>query len=927
MKRLYKIISKKSCIVIIGILLSGTTFASQPLKIDLNMSGRSLTEVNEPGYTSWVVSTGDSDTQTFENGVTITLRSAGVGYLKPNWYKAGIGSVKLANDGVMIVDTISGRDNPAIEMKISGLTSGNHTILTYHNHVDNPATNTFPPIDIYVDGGLVQSNLVPTVRTENNEDATKFFTTVTAKEGQDVVILFQGQIGTSANKKTIIINAIEIDTRNADMQAKNPLPRDGDEHIDADNGTYTLNWVAADGAVSHNVYFGTNADAVLDATISDNEYKGNQTATTFDVNDLYSMQTYYWRVDEVDSEGNITKGNVWYFRSRQLAFDGAEGYGRFARGGRGGIVVKVTNLNDSGEGSLRDAIDNPRYQGIPRTIVFDVAGRIQLNSRLSVNKPYITIAGQTAPGKGICVSGHAFGIGGVNDVIIRHMRLRVGTEDTTDGMGQSGSNHCIIDHASISWSKDEATSSRDAFNITFQRCLISEPLNRAGHKNYPAGTAHGYAGSIGGDVGSFHHNLLAHCYGRNWSLAGGLDANGYYKGKLDIFNNVIYNWGKRTTDGGAHEVNFVANYYKPGAETTQMYALNAQWDGFPGSQRYYCNGNIVKGKYEDLSNPKNACRSDSNNPDPWVSSPFFPSYATIHTAAEAYKHVLSDVGANQPVFDDHDLRIVKETLDGSWTFRGSYNSPNGTRGVIDHQNDVGGWEDYGTEKRALDYDSDNDGLPDWWENIIGTNPLSPEGDFSDSNNDSNNDGFTNLDVFLDWLAKPHYTVNKGSITEVELPSLSSGFTANPMYSISNQENCNASIKNGIVSITHNQGSDNLGSFDFTVTDSEGTSMTRKIGLYLTGTINGIESNRSDNLNVSFANPIRDNLRLSLTTEIADVCKITIFDISGKFIQYISNMHPGGTNTYDINVSDLATGVYLLQITIGDKQQIYKFVKR
>lgn len=927
MKRLYKIISKKSCVAIVGILLSGTLFASQPLKIDLNMSGRSLTEVNEPGYVSWIVNTGDSDTQTFENGVTITLRSAGVGYLKPNWYKAGIGSVKLANDGVMIVDTIEGRDNPAIEMKISGLMDGSHTILTYHNHVDNPATNTFPPIDVYVDGTLAQSNLIPTVRTQNNEDATKFFTTVTAKEGQDVVILFQGQTGTNANKKTVIINAIEIDTRNADMQAKNPSPRDGDEHIDADTGTYTLKWIAADGAVSHNVYFGTNADAVLNATISDKEYKGNQTATAFDVDDLYSMLTYYWRIDEVDSDGNITKGNVWYFRTRQLAFDGAEGYGRFARGGRGGIVVKVTNLNDSGEGSLRDAIDNPKYQGIPRTVIFDVAGRIQLNSRLSVNKPYITIAGQTAPGKGICVSGHAFGIGGVNDVIIRHMRLRVGSEDTTDGMGQSGSNHCIIDHSSISWSKDEATSSRDAHNITFQHCLISEPLNRAGHKNYPIGTAHGYAGSIGGDIGSFHHNLLAHCYGRNWSLAGGLDANGYYKGRLDIFNNVVYNWGTRTTDGGAHEVNFVANYYKPGVETTQMYALNAQWDGFPGSQRYYCNGNIVKGKYEDLSNPRNACRSDSNNPDPWADSPFFPSYATVHTAYEAYKHVLSDVGANQPVFDDHDIRIVKETMDGSWTFRGSYNFPNGTKGVIDHQNDVGGWEDYGTEKRALDYDSDNDGLPDWWENIIGTDPFSPEGDFSDSNNDADRDGFTNLDVFLDWLAKPHYTVNKGNITEVDLRSLSFGFTANPTYSISNSKNCNVSLKNGVVSVTHNQGSDNLGSFNFTVTDSEGASMTRTIGLYLTGAINGIESNQSGDLNVSFINPIRDNLRLSLTTEIADVCKITVLDISGKLIQNINTMHPGGTNTYDVNVSDLSAGVYLLQITIGDKQQVYKFVKR
>ena len=924
----YKKNRKRRYLPLVMSMLFASAFASQPLKVDIDMAGRNSNEVSEPGYTPWVVATGDSDSKTFDNGITITLRSAGFGYLKPNWYKAGIGTVKLANDGVMIVDTIAGRDNPAIEMKISGLEAGSHSILTYHNHVDNPSTNSFPPMDVYVNGDKVTTALEPTVRTTNNEDATKFFATFTAQEGQDVVILFQGHTGTSANNKSVIINAIEIDTRNADLQAKNPIPKDGDEHIDADEGNHTLSWTAAEGAVSHNVYFGTNGEAVLNATTSTPEFKGNQTNTTFDINGIYSMLTYFWRIDEVDAEGNITKGNVWYFRPRQLAFDGAEGYGRFARGGRGGIVVKVTNLNDSGNGSLRDAVENPIYDGMPRTIIFDVAGRIELSSRLSVNKPYITIAGQTAPGKGICVSGHAFGIGGVNDVIIRHMRLRVGTEETTDGMGQSGSNHCIIDHASISWSKDEATSSRNASNISFQRCLISEPLNRAGHKNYPPGTAHGYAGSIGGDIGSFHHNLLAHCYGRNWSLAGGLDANGYYQGRMDIFNNVIYNWGRRTTDGGAHEVNFVGNYYKPGIETTQFYALNAQWDGFPGTQKYYCNGNIVEGKYENLSDPKNACRSDSGNPDPWVDAPFFPSYATVHSAKDAYKHVLSDVGATQPIFDDHDVRIVKETLEGSWTFRGSYNSPNGTRGIIDHQNDVGGWENYGNDKRAADYDSDNDGLPDWWENIIGTNPNSATGDFSDSNDDPNKDGFTNLDLYLDWMANPHYMINKDDLFSLNLKELSSGFTSNPVFSLSDLQNCNVSVNNNIANITHNESADKLGSFVFTVTDSEGTTMSRKIGLHLSAsTQNGIEINQAEKFNVSFANPVKDALLLSLTSELSDKLEVTIVDVSGKVVLQNNYSHIGGTNTYNENVSHMSTGIYFIKVKLGNEQQTYKVIKK
>lgn len=927
MEKVYSFTLKKTILCFICLLSYGTISASQPLKVDINMAGRSSEEVNEPGYTAWVVATGETDSYTFDNGITVTLTSTGEGTLKTNWYKAGILEAKLSNDGVLITNIPSGEDNVSIEMRISGLTAGTHSILTYHNHVDNPATNTFPPIDIYVDGVLEGQGIIPTVRTTNNEDASKFYTTVEAIENQDVVIVFKGQPGSSASNKTIILNAFEIDTRNADLQAKNPIPSDGNEHIDADNGSHTLSWTAAEGAVSHHVYIGTDADAVLEATDSDSEYKGNQTETTYTATDLYSMLTYYWRIDEVDSEGNVTKGNVWYFRPRQLAFEGAEGYGRFARGGRGGIVVKVTNLNDSGAGSLRDAVENPAYEGIPRTIIFDVSGRIQLNSRLSVNKPYITIAGQTAPGKGICVSGHAFGIGGVNDVIIRHMRLRVGTDDTTDGMGQSGSSHCIIDHASISWSKDEATSSRDAFNITFQRTLISEPLNRAGHKNYPAGTAHGYAGSIGGDIGSFHHNLLVHCYGRNWSLAGGLDGNGYYKGRLDIFNNVIYNWGRRTTDGGAHEVNFVNNYYKPGVETTQFNALNAQWDGFPGTQRYYCNGNIVEGKFVDLSNPLNACKSDASNPDPWSDTPFFPSYATIHSAKDAYKHVISDVGANQPVFDDHDLRIVDETLNGTWTFRGSYNSPNGTRGIIDHQNDVGGWENYGSDARDTGYDSDNDGLPDWWENIIGTNPNSAEGDFSDANADNNKNGYTNLDEFLDWLANSHYTVVKNETESINLKDLSKGFTSNPSYSVGQIENCDVNIEGSEAKVTHNSLTDQLGSFVFTVTDSEGSSMSRKIGLYLTGTTTGINNEQSNKFNIRFTNPVKDQLDLTITSELTDNIQIEIINLSGVTVNKATKNHFYGSETYNLNVANLSQGVYLLRVTQGGEQQLLKFIKK
>lgn len=904
-----------------------TVSASQPLKVDINMSGRSEAEVNELGYIPWVVKAGLKDSCEFANGVSIVISSVKDGSLRPNWYKAGILAARLASDGVMLSGASAASQKAAIEVKIKGLKTGSHSLLTYHNHVDNPATNSFPPISVYIEGeNDLAEVVVPTIRVENNADAAKYYRIFDVVEGEEIKFIFEVHLNTDASNKAAIINAIEIDTPNPDAQASKPFPADADEHADADNGSLTLSWSAAEGAVSHHIYFGTDSVNVENAGYSDSEYKGNLTGTSFAVNNLYSMDYYFWRVDEVDAEGAVMKGNVWNFRTRQLAFEGAEGYGRFARGGRGGIVVKVTNLNDNGPGSLRDAVDNPAYQGIPRTIIFDVSGRIKINGRLSVNKPYITIAGQTAPGKGICVSGHAFGIGGVNDVVIRHMRLRVGTDETTDGMGQSGSNHCIIDHTSISWSKDEATSSRDAFNISFQRNLISEPLNRAGHKNYPAGTAHGYAGSIGGDVGSYHHNLLVHCYGRNWSLAGGLDGNGYYKGRMDIFNNVIYNWGRRTTDGGAHEVNFVKNYYKPGIETTQYRALNAQWDGFPGTQKYYCLGNIVEGKYENLSDPRNACTSDSKNPDPWSDTPFFPSYATIHSAKDAYKHVLSDAGATQPVLDDHDLRIIDETLAGTWTYRGSYNAPNGTRGVIDHQNDVGGWEDYGNDVRLADYDSDNDGLPDWWENIIGTDPNSPEGDFSDSNADVDRDGYTNLDDFLGWMANPNYTALKNEILEIDLQKLSRGFTSSPVYSVSGIEKCNVAVKNNIAQVTYNGDKEDLGSFTFTVTDADGTTMSRKIGLRLSALTTGINTAGISTFGVNYSNPVKNTLSVSITSEMAGEVNLSVFDISGKQILQQSHSFNTGNETYTIDTSSLVPGMYIVKVNMNNEQRILKIMK-
>jgi len=442
----------------------------------------------------------------------------------------------------------------------------------------------------------------------------------------------------------------------------------------------------------------------------------------------------------------VTRGST----NATLAFPTAEGYGRLAAGGRGGRVIHVTNLNDSGPGSFRAAVE---VDG-PRTVVFDVSGLITLESKLVVRKTNsnLTIAGQTAPGKGICIRKYNFGMLGATNAIIRYLRVRPGNISglTLDGMGMASCDYCIIDHCSISWTLDEAVSTRGAKNVTLQRTLISEALNEAGHKKYPPGTQHGYAASIGGDIGSFHHNLLAHCAGRNWSLAGGLDKQHFYTGRLDIRNNVVYNWKHRTTDGGAHQVNFVDNYYRPGPATKFFRALNAQYGGFKGTQQYFVAGNVMPGNF-DAANQAAARTATTERGgtlpadySPWVDQPFFEPFVRTHTAVEAYTNVLANVGCNFPALDEHDQRIIAEVRAGTFKFKGSRT---GLPGLPDSQDDVGGWENYPEVHRPADWDSDRDGMPGEWEKRAGLNPDNP----ADGNGDRNGDGYTNLEEYLGWL--------------------------------------------------------------------------------------------------------------------------------------------------------------------------------
>ncbi|WP_281631968.1 T9SS type A sorting domain-containing protein [Flavobacterium luteolum] len=898
-------------------------FAQNPVvKIDFDQSGRPKAEVNDPDYTAWVIASGNTSAYT-ENGVTFTITRVGNNgdALGTNWYKAGIQApyyARLVCDGLTVKGTTANL-GAQIELKISGLATGEHTLLTFFNNVDSPTTSTFSPIDISVNGNLVVDNLIPTVRATKTADAASSYLKFQATTGNDVVILIAAETSGTESVKNFIFNGFELNTPNISHQATNPDPKQNDEHVELTSTGKLLQWTVGSGAVSHNVYFGTDQTAVDNATTSSPEFKGNQALAnnSYQVNGLYTGATYYWRIDEVLANG-VEKGNVWRFRPAQLAFPDAEGYGRFARGGRGGKVVAVTNLNDSGPGSFREAVTNDIG---PRTIVFNTSGVIQLQSRLVLSQPYVTVAGQTAPGKGICIRSAPFGVTG-NDAVVQNLRVRIGAGPTYDGMGLTGADNSIIDHCSISWTIDESFSSRSGKNITLQRTLISEALNAANHQNYPAGTEHGYAATIGGDIGSFHHNLLAHCYGRNWSLGGGLDGSGAYTGRMDITNNVVYNWGGRTTDGGTKEVNFVNNYYKPGAGSKIFVAFNQQNEGVgTGMQRCYFNGNVMPGYFDE--NNQTLGRKASGNTVPYdnfVNTPFFPSYVTTQSAKNAYKIVLSDVGCTQPEFDDHDQRIISETLNGTYSAVGSVT---GKPGFPDNEADAGGFESYPTEVRDSNWDSDQDGLPNWWENIIGTNVNSAIGDFSDANADPDLDGYTNLDKYLQWMSLPHYESPNGNKIDINIQKLSRGFTNGVSYAISNAINGNATLNTNVVAFT--PASNGLCSFEFTVTDSEGGTMKRKVnvisGQSLTlGTDDSIKENKNNAFNV-WPIPSKGTFSVLIESEETEVSDLKIYDLFGK--ELLKQKIRGNTQE---NIQLHSKGVFLIKV-VNPQTKKTQYVKK
>jgi hypothetical protein len=421
--------------------------------------------------------------------------------------------------------------------------------------------------------------------------------------------------------------------------------------------------------------------------------------------------------------------------AQQVAFPGAEGFGRFTTGGRGGEVIEVKNLNNDGAGSLREAIETKGA----RTIVFRVSGTITLQSELRIKSENITIAGQTAPGDGICIKGYPL-IVSADNVIIRYLRVRLGDENKLqeDAISAIGCKNVIVDHCSMSWGIDEVASFYDNENSTVQWCIVSESLSHSYHRKGD----HGYAGIWGGKGASFHHNLLAHHSNRNPRFNGSRTKGKPEKEIVDFRNNVIYNWGENSSYGGeAGNQNIVANYYKSGPATRST--KNRIVEPYDAKGKWYVADTFVYGFPEITADNwaggvqgKFATAGRARSPHP-------AAPVMTQAAEQAYELVLTNAGANSPKRDAVDARLIEEVRTGTATYGGTWGRGSG---IIDSQAQVGGWPVLNSAPAPAD--EDHDGMADEWERAHRLDPSNP----ADRNDDFNGDGYTNLEKYLNGLA-------------------------------------------------------------------------------------------------------------------------------------------------------------------------------
>jgi len=433
-----------------------------------------------------------------------------------------------------------------------------------------------------------------------------------------------------------------------------------------------------------------------------------------------------------------------------LAFPDAEGFGCHATGGRGGEVYFVTNLNDDGPGSLRHGIMKARQ---PRTILFKVSGTIRLKSGLSVSRPNLTIAGQSAPGDGICIRDYGVNLS-ADDLILRHLRFRLGTHgaDPEDALTVTRGNNIIVDHCSASWSIDETLSaSGRAQNLTVQWCYITESLNQSVHRK----GEHGYGSLIRPRAHvdyTFHHNLYAHHSSR-------VPRPGSYRdGSLlfDFRNNLLYDWGHKAGysnyDYERVRMNYVGNYLQAGPSTTW---LGSAFEGAGELVHIFQEGNRFDVNRDGRLNGEASGWDMFNGVFTKVNAGFEVQPVATDSANLAYRKVLSGAGAVPWRRDAVDERVTAQVLTGGG-------------GIIDSTEQAGGWPELASAEPPAD--RDQDGMPDDWEQATGSDP-----EVSDHNGDVNGNGYTNLEDYLNWLGAPHGLTPMNQAVDLDLTVFTMGF--------------------------------------------------------------------------------------------------------------------------------------------------------
>ena len=423
----------------------------------------------------------------------------------------------------------------------------------------------------------------------------------------------------------------------------------------------------------------------------------------------------------VNGTGAVSKSSDQH----PLAFPSAEGWGKYSWGGRGGRIIKVTNLLDHGPGSLREAVE----QTGARIVIFEVSGNIALKTPLHIINDSITIAGQSAPGDGICLKDCPLSISASN-VIIRYIRVRLGDKyshdyDALTG-GKYGQHDVIIDHVSTSWSIDECFSLYKISNLTVQWCLISHSLSKSHHTK----GAHGFGGIWGGYNATWHHNLMANNSSRNPRFSSVENTK-----NIDYRNNMVWNYGYKAAYGGGRygEINFVGNYYKPGPASTYPHLLDVADDG---TGLYYVEGNFVEG-CDAINSDNSRGVGGKNVTECLVGHPFEFMPINEHLVENLPSVILEQVGCSHRR-DSYDQAVIHEVMTGKTTF--------GVNGIVNSQQDVGGWPEL--KQRYILPDSDNDGIPDFWEEARGLNINVPDANLYSLSTD-----YTNIEMYLNHLVE------------------------------------------------------------------------------------------------------------------------------------------------------------------------------